>query len=131
MLNVTVLERQKRNTLAAKFAGIYASVKDYKSALRNLSTMNSVTIFVIQIIVFSMLCLLYLAFSNKYITQGYVVNKLEAEREHLIIQNEVANRRIEEAKSLSAIRDFSDKEMIIASNRIYLQEYDKGVAMAR
>lgn len=131
MQNVALIERRRRDSFIARLAGLYASLKDWKSTLRSLGTMSSLAILVIQIIVFSVLTLLYLAFSNKYITQGYVVNKLEAEREHLTIQNEVANRRIEEAKSLSAIREFSDKEMVFASNRTYLEIYDTRVAIAR
>lgn len=131
MLNATILERRRRDSFAARLAGLYASLKDWKSTLRSLSTISSITILIIQIVIFSVLSLLYLAFSNKYVTQGYLVNKLEAEREHLTIQNEVANRRIEEAKSLSAIREFSDKEMVFASNRIYLETYDTRVAVAR
>lgn len=131
MYNTAIVERQKRNTISGKAALVYESLKDWKSVLRSLSRVSSITILVIQIVVFSVLCLLYLAFSNKYVTQGYVVNKLEAEREHLTIQNEVANRRIEEAKSLSAIREFSDKEMVFASNRVYLEIYDTRVAVAR
>lgn len=131
MYNTAIVERRKRNTISGKAALVCESLKDWKSALRSLSRVSSIAIFGIQIVVFSVLCLLYLAFSNKYVTQGYVVNKLEAEREHLIIQNEVANRRMEEAKSLSVIREFSDKEMVFASNRTYLETYDTRVAVAR
>ena len=92
--------------------------------------MNSLTIIVLQIVVFSALFLLYLGFSNQYITQGYVINKLEAEREQLTIQNEVANRRIEEAKSLSNIRERADKEMAYAYSKTYIEFHDAQVALA-
>lgn len=131
MTNAAVLERKQRNTIAGKISLFSAGFRDWRASLHSLSTISSITIIVIQIAVFSVLCLLYLAFSNRYVTQGYVVNRLESEREHLIIQNEVANRRIEESKSLSAIREFSDKEMLIASNRIYIETRDTQVAIAR
>ncbi|MDP4008660.1 MAG: hypothetical protein Q8P68_05720 [Candidatus Peregrinibacteria bacterium] len=131
MTNAAVLERKQRNTIIGKMSEFRAGLQDWRASLRSLSTISSITIIVIQIAVFSVLCLLYLAFSNRYVTQGYVVNRLESEREHLIIQNEVANRRVEESKSLSLIREFSDKEMLIASNRIYVETRDTQIAIAR
>ena len=130
MANDAVLERQQRNTLSGRVSRALSGLKDWKTSLRSLSTMNSLTIIALQVVVFSILCLLYLAFSNKYITQGYVVNRLEAEREQLIVKNEVANRRLEESKSLSQIRERADREMVYAFNPIYVEFKDTQVALA-
>ncbi|MBT6069272.1 hypothetical protein HOG48_05975 [Candidatus Peregrinibacteria bacterium] len=98
-------------------------------ALRSLNTVSTITIVMIQIMVFTALCVAYLAYSNRYITQGYLVNKFEAERAQLIVQNEVSNRLLEEAKSLSAMRDRAHQYMVYSHDHTYIEPHDTHVAM--
>lgn len=127
MLSDAAVERQQRNTIQGKASRAMSMMT---GALQNLSAINSLTIIVIQVIVFSILCTAYMAFSNRYITQGYVVNKLEAEREQLVIQNEMTNRLIEQSKSLSAIRDTAHEQMVYSHGHTYVEAHDTQVAIA-
>lgn len=127
MLSEAVLERQNRNSLTAKLQRLTGS---FSESFQSLSTVNYLTIIALQIVVFSSLCVAYLAYSNQYITQGYVVNKFEAERSQLVIENEMSNRLLEQAKSLSAIRDRAHAQMVYSHGHQYVESHDTTVAIA-
>ena len=126
MLNEAVLNRRKRRTVLGKLSNAGSAVMD----LRGLTKLNALTIIFIQVIVFCALSVMYLMFSNNHITQGYVVNKFEAERNQLIIENEVTNRLIEEARALSGIYDEMQDKMIAHYQPVFV-EHTSHVAVAR
>ncbi len=87
------------------------------------------TLIAFEIVGFIVLSLLYLAFSNRYITQGYIVNKLEAERKQLIIQTEVTNRLTEQAKSLANVEEYAGQNMMRVAKVEFIEPHDGTVAI--
>lgn len=126
MYNEACNSRLKRRTVIGKLQTAFSTLS---FSLKGLSSANPITVIFAQFIIFVFLCTAYMANSNKYITQGYIVNKFEAERRQLIIENEVANRLVEEAKALSKVKEYADASMVKATFAEYVTAHQNGVAV--
>ena len=126
MYNAACVARLRRHSLSGKVQNFR---EDFFCSLKNLSTVSSYGIIAMETLVFVVLFLLYLTYSNRYITQGYVVNKLEAEKRQLTIKNEMANRLVEEAKALNNVRLYADGKMYSDAKTYFVEPVKNEVAL--
>ncbi|MFH0776223.1 MAG: hypothetical protein V1936_01265 [Patescibacteria group bacterium] len=93
-----------------------------RRTLSNRVEVGTFSLMVIVILLALAVSLIYLAHANRTATRGYILKKLEIEKNDLRTQSEIWEQRVSEAKSLNAIEQSGIlKKMVEVEKPTYLR----------
>jgi hypothetical protein len=93
-----------------------------RRTLSNRVEVGTFSLMVVSVLLALAVSLIYLAHANRTATRGYILKKLEIEKNDLRTQSEIWEQKVSEAKSLSALEASGVlSKMVDVEKPIYLQ----------